>query len=158
MAADSSAPGLFTCPRCARQEFVTIDDEDASAEQRRATLEARDEQELDGLRIRQLSALRRATYRSRSYAVVAAVGCAIGLAQLVVMARNEYRAAGASGWLASYVALSIAAVFGGQYFFRRAVELHREAKRSRLEPPLVPPDFSKLGNGADRWKDLEDVR
>jgi len=33
--------------------------------------------------------------------------------------------------------------------------MHHEANESRIAPPSAPPDFSTLGDGSQRWKDLD---
>jgi hypothetical protein len=58
------------------------------------TADAR-EDELDGVRIRQLAALRRGAYRARSYAIIGSVACFVVVVQLVLMTVKNVRA---SGW------------------------------------------------------------
>jgi hypothetical protein len=40
----------------------------------------------------------------------------------------------------------------------RAIALHREATKSRVDTPMTPPDFSTLSDGSQRWKNLEELR
>src|SRR2546421_12871854 len=52
------------------------------------------ERPLDGLRVRQLAAMRRAAYRARSYCVIALGVCGVAAAQLVLMTVRHVRHAG----------------------------------------------------------------
>src|SRR4051812_8263704 len=68
--ADPSA-NLLVCPSCGNQFFVgATDDDDVPAEQASAPAPAPADDELDGLRIRQLSAVRRSAFRARSYLLI----------------------------------------------------------------------------------------
>ncbi len=74
-AARTAIPSL-----CWKASFSpTKTQEDVAA---RAELERRDQEELDGRRIRQLAAERRAAFRQRSYAIVGLSGCYIFTIQL----------------------------------------------------------------------------
>jgi hypothetical protein len=113
--------------------------------------------ELDGLRIRQLSTMRRAAYRSRSHAVVAMLVCVVAVVQAAIDLIGDVRHA-AIGWrIPVYLAFIVAGTVGAIFFARRASALHREAKATRLQPPATPPDFSTLGDGSQRWPNLEDI-
>ena len=162
LVADPSTPGLFACPNCGRQYLLTVDDDDHDTAAESSTPsddpDAQRQDELSELRIRQLATLRRAAYRSRSHAVIAAVACAVVAVQLAMMAVREWRSAGASAWALLYVALVVPCGVGGGFFYRRAMRLNEEAKRSHLSDPEATPDFSTLGDGSDRWRNLEDVR
>jgi hypothetical protein len=114
--------------------------------------------ELDGLRIRQLSTLRRAAYRSRSYAIIAAGACAVVAAQLVLLTIRHVRTLGWSAQAIGYVLLVPVAAWGAWYFLGRAMALHRETRRTLLTNPTQPPDFSTLSDGSQQVKNLEDIR
>jgi len=45
----------------------------------------------------------------------------------------------------------------GGYFLRLAWRFHLEAKQSAILPPDVPPDFSKLQDGSQIVKNLEEM-
>ena len=141
-------PGaVVRCPHCGGEfslpEIPAADERDS---------------ELDGLRIRQLSTLRRSAYRSRSYAIIAAGACVVVMAQLVLMTVRHVRVEGWSGRPIGYLIFTLFAAWGAWYFIGRAVHLHRETKRSALVDPQSAPDFSKLSDGSQRVKNLEDVR
>ena len=114
------------------------------------------EHELDGLRIRQLSSLRRGAYRTRSIAIIVAVACLVAAVQLAVKAFTgvwaTYRAI--SG------ALAVFAFFAAVHFMRRVAALQRELRTPPPMPPEPPggPDFSTLSDGSQQWKNLEDIR
>ena len=116
--------------------------------------------ELDGLRIRQLSTLRRGAYRARSYAIIGAVAGFVVAIQLVIMTVPLVRARGWGRWPIGYVLFAAAAVMIGAYFTRRALEVHREIKTPAPLPPtpLGGPDFSTLSDGSQQWKNLDDIR
>ena len=113
--------------------------------------------ELDGVRIRQIAAARRAAYRVRSYCIIAAFAFAIVVIQLVWMTTTAIRTTGLTSFAVGYLLLATCACMGAVYFLRRAVSLHRETKASAMTPASAQPDFSTLGDGSSRWKHLEDI-
>src|SRR5688572_24186871 len=128
-----------TCPSCGEEFTVPAADVPGAI--------TRDD-ELDGLRIRQLATARRAAYRARSYAIIAAVVCLVAAGQFV--------------WIVSTApvrhALFAAVSFAGfAYFARLARQLHREATRSMVPGVTGDPDFTGLGDGGDVSRKLEDV-
>jgi hypothetical protein len=162
--APSDVPQRLTCPNCAG-EFVApaadgsigvIDDEDDESQPE----DPRDlpEDELSAIRIRQIAAGRRATYRARSYCIIAAGVCAVAIAQLVWMIVQQFRAAGWGMQCTGYALFALLGVQGVFYFAIRAVRLHREATHSSLTQLTQDPDFSTLDNGSKRVENLEDVR
>src|SRR6266513_1165130 len=114
--------------------------------------------ELDGLRIRQLATLRRAAYRSRSHAIVAMLVCAAAVVQAGFLLVQHLIRIGFDARLLLYAAFILAGAYGGIFFWRRAVALHREATQSHQDNPTTPPDFSTLSDGSQRWKNLEEIR
>jgi len=103
--------------------------------------------ELVALRIQRLAAMRRATYRSRSYALIAAGACAVAGVRLAVMAVRHVLAAGWGTRAAAYALLALLAGCAAVCFWQRAVQLSAEIRRSISPQPTTPPDFSTLGNG-----------
>ena len=112
---------------------------------------------MDGIRIRQLALERRATYRARSYCVIASATCAVIVVQLVWMAIRHMRLLGVGMRPIGYLLFALLATLGCIFFLRRATELHREAT---TKPAMASqaPDFSTLDNGSERARRLEDVR
>ena len=115
--------------------------------------------ELNAVRIRQLSTLRRATLRTRSWWVIAAL---LALSATLDLLYKTVRYVGhvhAWGWRPTLLAgCGIFAAMAVAYAARQAARLGREAAVSTSPPPTDPPDFSPLGNGADRWRALDHVR
>jgi hypothetical protein len=114
--------------------------------------------ELDSLRIRQFAALRRATYRSRSYAIIAAIACAGAALQLAWLATRHASIVAWDWRPVLFAALAIASIVGSSWFVRRAIDLHRQAKQTLLPEPTSPPEFSKLSDGTQVAKNLEEMR
>jgi hypothetical protein len=114
------------------------------------------EDELSALRIRQFTGARRAAYRARSYCVIGALVCVVAVAQLTWV--RIVRATGFGLQPTGYVVVAILAAWGAVYFFRKAMELDREAKQSSLPEATGEPDFTPLSDGSQRWKDLKDIR
>jgi hypothetical protein len=114
------------------------------------------EHELDGLRIRQLSALRRGAYRARSFAIIVAVACLVAAIQLTIKAFTGT----AAPYRALSGALAVFAFFAAVHFARRVAELQHELRTPPPMPPEPPggPDFSTLSDGSQQWKNLDDVR
>jgi hypothetical protein len=115
---------------------------------------------LNSTRIRQMAALRRSAYRTRSYCVVA-VGCCIGgAAQLAFFAlRRLVYLPGLHSIVISlvYIIAAIGLLFLARYFLRLAMRSHREATKSILPEPEAPPDFTQLQDGSQIAKNLEDM-
>jgi hypothetical protein len=112
---------------------------------------------LDSLRIRQLSALRRATYRSRSHAIIAAAVCVGAGIQIGWMTVQHLRAFGWQARPIVLVMLIALCMFGTVWFVRRAVELHRAARSSVHAIPTTTPDFSPLSDGGQQVRNLEQI-
>ena len=159
-------PQRLTCPNCGG-EFVTsappadgsssfpvVDDEEPEPQ------EPSDlpEDELSAIRIRQIAAGRRATYRARSYCIIATGVCAVATVQLAWMIVQQFRATGWKMQCTGYALFALLGVQGVFYFAVRAARLHREAKQSSLTEYTHEPDFSTLDNGSKRVQNLEDVR
>jgi hypothetical protein len=112
--------------------------------------------DLDERRIKQLAKLRRAAHRSRGYLLVASVLCVALAGQLVWVGIGRYRV----GWVVMAAGLWLSAPILLALAWRawiRAKELKVEAERSALEEPRTPPDFEKLSDGSQAWRNLEDV-
>ena len=114
-----------------------------------------EESKFDELRIRRTTVLRRGLYRSRSYAVTAAIGCAAAAAQCGYLIWQHARSRGWELRVILYVILMLTAVAGMVWFQRRAAALKREASRSHLPEPQAPPDFSTLSDGTQCGENLE---
>ena len=147
---------VLQCPGCGEQFFIDLRAEADSREPDETLAEQHaQEAELSGLRIRQLSDLRRGAYRARLWMIVGAAACIVGAARLfqisVVALRAGLRLLPIGQTLAAAAALMIA-----WHFIRRAGDLTREIRRSRLQDPQAPPDFSTLQDGNQRWMGLSD--
>ena len=129
---------------------ATSDNDDAEASQ----------DELNGLRIRQLAAMRRGAFRARSYALIVAVACAVVAVQLVFMTVETARARGWGRSTTGYVLFAVALLLVAAHFGQRVRELSRELRAPAPLPPEPPggPDFSTLSDGSHQWKNLEDIR
>lgn len=150
----STVEQMAACPLC--HEDMTIP---AMLHAEHADLSAGepDDDELNALRIQQRSTLRRAVYRSRSYAIIAAIVCVVAAVQVGQFAYRAIRANSAT-WAVAYLFAMIGGAVGAVYFYRRALALHQETKRPELSVPDHPPDFSTLSDGSQRWENLHDVR
>jgi hypothetical protein len=162
-------PGqMFRCPYCNMTFMIEreadIDgaavDDDEESQADRLEMERRRDEELDGLRIRQLSVLRRAEYRQRSYVVTGLAACGITIGQSIWMTREHVTARGWEPKVFGYVAVAVIAVVLAVWLSRvfkrqtaRIAESHTVDGRPDREP-----DFSTLSDGHDRWEQLNDVR
>lgn len=145
------------CPNCG--QVVTLATEDAPATaaneiQPAPGIEAPADDELSGLKIRQISDLRRGAVRTRSWLLIVAIVCAVGAIQLIFLAVSGYRSGLRLAPLGD-LAASVLAVILCMYFSNRAVAAHHEIKKSHLEEPLAPPDFSTLSDGSQHSANLE---
>ena len=150
-------PQDVVCPHCSALTVIPAIDGAMQPVEAEPTERAR-EDELSGLRIRQLAAAKRAAYRSRSYCVVAAVACVVMAVQLAWYGVSAIRAGGFGLPAIAYFFVAMLAVWGAVYFFRKAMQFDREAKQSALPAALGEPDFNALSDGSQQWKNLEDVR
>lgn len=116
-------------------------------------------QELDGLRIRQVTKLRRGTARARSYLVIGVIVSVVASVKLVLMTIAYVRA---DGWALTPVGYLLFVGFLlmlAGYFGARAMEAHRELQTPMPLPPVEgEPDLSTLSDGSQHWKNLDDIR
>jgi len=144
------------CPSCGRQVVVGPADASEPQDTPPVTQIASDD-ELDGLRVRQIAVMKRSAWRSRSYMLIVLVGLLTIAGQMIWMAIQQFRRGDAA--LISYLYLAVA---GGclaltRPIWLRAQRLKAEAQRSDLPAPTGPPDFSSLSDGSQRWKNLERI-
>ena len=110
--------------------------------------------ELDGLRIRQLATARRAAWRARSWVLIAAIGAGTAAVQLVLMSAGAMKT-DAAGWGATYAAAALLSLMLCTRLLARARRMKRQIEEeSHHDEPSRAPDFSKLSDGSQRWKNL----
>ncbi len=137
---------------------VVEDDDDADADAPEEPADPQ-EDELDGLRIRQYAASRRAIYRSRSYALIAALVCLVAAVQLVFNAIGRFHGTTPGIRPYAYLCFALAGFLAFIYFLRRMLELNREVRGMHPHEPTNPnPDFTPLSDGSQRWKRLDDIQ
>ncbi len=142
------------CAHCGHDFFIESADEQEHAE---SHAQPTNEAELDAMRIRQRMTIVRSAYRSRSYAIIAMTICAVLVIQSILSAIARFRAHSLPlAFL--YLLFALIGITGTLYFFRKAIALHREARQSLLDQPTAPPDFSDLGDGSGRVRNLENIR
>ena len=152
---------LVRCPYCSSDFFAAhgqthqliVDDTDPPV------ADDRPPDELDANRIRQLSALRIATQRTRSWWLTGAA--LAGLTAVNAVAKAIGYAVGSHAWGVWPTGLTLAAValsVVAAYATRQAAHLAREIATSAVADPPTEPDFSTLDNGSDRWQRLDEVR
>ena len=115
-----------------------------------------DDAELSELRIRNVSNLRRGAYRARSYWIIAAALCLMGALKLGQTAW----VVGRRGWIVPALGDLLGAIAAAMLLVvcaRKINALTREIHHSRLPDPSDPPDFSTLGDGSQRLRDLEAI-
>ncbi len=156
-ATPGESPLDLVCPRCGG--FIVIPPAGATVEHpdHAAPPLARDD-ELSGFRMRQHAGARRAAYRSRSHCVIGALVCVVAVVQLTWTGFSTLRGAGWGLGPIAYLLAAMLAAWGAVYFFRKAMEFDREARQSALSDAADAPDFTPLGDGSQKWRDLEDVR
>lgn len=111
--------------------------------------------DLDVAKIHQLSTARRTTIRIRSYWTVAAIACTVGMVQAacnlvrhIAQSRFDHKA---FAFAAIILALGAAAF----YCARQAMRTHRQLRSLATPDPDTPPDFSKLSDGSQYWRNLQ---
>jgi hypothetical protein len=153
----TDVPQEIACPHCATLTVIPAVAGGVAPPDASAPVDDR-EDELSGVRIRQLSAARRAAYRSRSHCVVGALACVVAVVQLTWNGIRSLLASGFGARPIAYLLVAGIAVWGAVFFFRKAMELDREAKRSDLPAATTEPDFTPLSDGSQQWKNLDEVR
>jgi hypothetical protein len=109
---------------------------------------------IDALRAQKIAASRRAAMRVQTYFRVVAIGCVAAAGECI------YKAWYAGRWNVTRIlllGLAMCAVWGIVYFLRHASKVARELRKPMLIDPTTPPDFSQLGDGSQRVKDLENL-
>jgi len=153
-AADGSTLAIADVSRAGGPRPFVIDDSPSDE----AVEELKSNDELDGLRIRQISTARRAAYRARSYLLIGCMACAVGAGECIWKAVEHFRRSGFATASQLYVSAAIVLAALGVFMFRRSQRMAREADSTMLQQPDNPPDFSSLHDGSRRWKDLENMR
>jgi len=157
---DPNTGGPFiACPSCGGQFSIASSDAiDVEYESCEADHRSQND-ELDGMRIRQVSTLRRAAIRGRTYLQIGGIVCFTGGVQLSLKAVQRVRYERL--WDArtfAFIAFSIVCLMLAVFFYKRAVEIGRELKKPMLDEPEIPPDFSTLSDGTQHARDLEEMR
>lgn len=139
------------CPVCGRLILIPAIDGSTHLPNN----DAPDDQ-LSERRIRQIAAARKAVYRSRSYLLIGSAFCLVAGMQLLWFAVLNFAAqrliggallaVGGAGLLAASV-----------YFLITARQLKREAETTALPLSPTSPDLSKLGDGTQQVRNLEDL-
>lgn len=165
-AAHVSGP-IAQCPACGTQFFPPalddVDLADATETGGETEASAQSESELEALRIRHFSVLRRSAYRTRSYFIVGVVACLILAIQLVIWVVGDIRhGAGWRGRPIIYLLTAGAALVGAFEFWlhvarvQRAIDAEVAARAlEELEAARHEPDFSMLSDGSHHARNLE---
>jgi hypothetical protein len=159
-AADGSMPAMARAEGAAEAEpFVTND-----LPEQKATNAKED---LDANRIRQVTQARRSAYRTRSYVLILIVACIVVAIQLVIQAFIHIETTRAGDirferepfgtWPFGKLMVSLVLLAVAYRFWGRAGRLKREADRSAITEPSTPPDLSKLSDGSQHYKNLDEL-
>lgn len=148
------------CPHCGGMVLLPAADGTFAApseeEGERLLRPALRDDELDGLKIRNIAVGRRALIRARTYALVAVLGCLFAVVKGALAAGALVRARGWGLRAGLYLLIAVAAGMGIGYFGRRLYRLHRELTRPPAPDPNLPaPDFTELSDGSQRWENLD---
>jgi hypothetical protein len=146
----SADGGTLPLARAGGEGGFIIDDT-AEAELRRMQ---RDDGELDGIKIRQIAAGKRAANRSRSYCLIITVAAIVGAIQLAWNAVHGFREYGYNNWSMAYILTVPVCLLLAVRFYRRSEFYRREAAESSLKDPKRPPDLDSLSDGSQHWKNL----
>lgn len=165
LAIDPSAicGAFIECPHCGNQFLAPVaDDEppDEPSEEHVSTRRAAQLEELEELRIRQFSTLRRTAYRTRSYFIVGSAACLMVAAQIAWAIWHS----GPGHRVVKIIAVVVAAgaLEGALAFARRVVRVQRginaelrDRERQEKEAARHEPDFSALSDGSQQARNLE---
>ena len=115
------------------------------------------EDDLDELRIRQITRSRRSAYRSRGYLLIGSAVCLVLALQLMWISIGRFRE-GLNVMASAFLMAALVLLALSWRALSRAGQLKREANASALSNPKTPPDFSQLSDGSQSWKNLEDLK
>ena len=157
----AGAAAILTCPRCGTEFFPPVLEYqypiDAADSDQEGDPDDADQEELSSLRIRQIAALRRGAYRSRSYCMIGAAALLATTIELIIMTVQRVRAAGWS-WLPTLYAAAAALSFLGAWrLVVKIRSLSQEVRHTLLNEPTEPPDFTPLSDGSQHVKNLEEL-
>lgn len=154
---------LVVCPYCnhpffashelADQEIVD-DTEDAPVQ-----IPAGEQPELDSTRIHQIAAERRAAYRVRSYYIIGLIASVVIALQLILTVIDNLRQGVLNPKTAGYACFFIVMLMTGWFCYRKIREYRQQSIPGfPVQHETIPePDFSKLGDGSERWKKLDEM-
>lgn len=155
---------ILQCPSCGEQFFPPEPVEESLDTAEPPEPKPSSEEELSGMRIRQISVMRRAIYRTRSYYIIglaASVVVGIELCLMIVRSIREthlhFRTSSLFAFLA-YCLFLVGAIAGGYFFARRLFELQQEIRQSLQKEPAEQPDFSSLQDGTQHIRELEQMQ
>ena len=116
------------------------------------------------MRIRQISVMRRAAYRTRSYYIIGLGACVVIAIELCLMTARSiqethlhFRTPSFLAFVA-YCLFLVGAIAGGFFFARRLLELQQEIRHSLQKEPAEQPDFSTLQDGTQHIRELEQMQ
>jgi DNA-directed RNA polymerase subunit RPC12/RpoP len=177
---------LVSCPHCAWEFIVPSIDGSTDLPEDVDALEAEKLrlEHLSNVRVRQLTKGRSATYRTRNWIISAMLACALAVIYLPWWGlRNRMEGRGDWQLLAS-IPLALAAIMATVWLYRRARELTQPLEAPSSAKPRTcadcgkevdsaagarcphcgsaidgpaEPDFSGLGDGSQKWKNLEQM-
>jgi DNA-directed RNA polymerase subunit RPC12/RpoP len=161
-AAPRALDPFIICPHCGSQFALpaTEDpDTDPEAQEEALSRQQARQEELDILRMHNLSRERRARGRMLSYMLIALLTCIVMMAELIFKAVIITRALHHLSLLVvGYLLFAAAGAIAAFFFLGRARAIARDLKQTSIDPSLPPPDFSTLSDGSQRWKDLEKIK
>ncbi|HEX5244440.1 MAG TPA: zf-TFIIB domain-containing protein [Tepidisphaeraceae bacterium] len=155
---------ILQCPACGEQFFPPEPPEVPTETTESAEPKPSSEEELSGMRIRQISVMRRAAYRTRSYYIIGLGAClviAIELCLMIIRSIRDTHLHFRTATLLAFVAYClflVGAIAGGFFFARRLIELQQEIRQSLQKEPSAQPDFSTLRDGTQHIRELEQMQ
>ena len=155
---------ILQCPACGEQFFPPEPAEVPTETTESPEPKPSTEEELSGMRIRQISVMRRAAYRTRSYYIIGLGACIVIAIELCLMivrsVRETHLHFGTARLyaLVAYCLFLVCSIAGGFFFARRLLELQQEIRQSLQKEPSVQPDFSTLQNGTQHIHGLEQMQ
>jgi hypothetical protein len=114
--------------------------------------------ELDSLRIRQVTRIKQATIRFASYHMVGALSCWIVGIELIREAVGQFWMGSGTAWAVLYLIVAAPLGWWGERFFDSSRKYTRDASRTSLPEPATPPDFRGLSDGSHVVRNLERMK
>lgn len=149
---------VHLCPGCGQPILIPAIDGSTEVPEETEEAEPAEDDQINRLRVRQVTRERRSLIRSRSHALIGVGLCVVAAGELLLYAIRARRHHEPWIWPAIYLLLVVALLWLAWRLGRVAINLHRQSKVELLNDPATPPDFSTLQDGSQFVENLRKMQ